>query len=121
MFDLMYGGGLRHKECRRLRIKDMQIDEGTILVRDGKGEKDRITVLPSYVRQTVIEQIEQCRRRHQHDLEMGSGQVFLPDALAKNIPTNPRSSAGNGYFHHRVSVPIPDRHKFGVIMSAKIF
>ncbi len=86
MFDLMYGGGLRHKECRRLRIKDMQIDEGTILVRDGKGEKDRITVLPSYVRQTVIEQIEQCRRRHQHDLEMGSGQVFLPDALAKKYP-----------------------------------
>ena len=56
MFDLMYGAGLRHKECRRLRIKDFQIDEGTILVRDDKGEKDRIMVLPLHVRHAVIEE-----------------------------------------------------------------
>ncbi len=43
MFDLMYGAGLRHKECRRLRVKDLQFDEGTILLRNGKGEKDRVT------------------------------------------------------------------------------
>ncbi len=90
MFDLMYGGGLRHKECRRLRIKDLQIDEGTILVRDGKGEKDRITVLPSLARNAVIEQIEKCRERHKHDLEMGGGEVFLPDALAKKYPNESR-------------------------------
>lgn len=90
MFDLMYGGGLRHKECRRLRIKDLQIDEGTILVRDGKGEKDRITVLPSQVRAAVIEQIERCRQHHKHDLEMGAGEVFLPDALAKKYPNESR-------------------------------
>jgi integron integrase len=86
MLDLMYGGGLRHKECRRLRIKDMQIEEGTILVRDGKGEKDRITVLPIHVRQRVIEQIERCRRRHARDLAMGGAEVFLPDALARKYP-----------------------------------
>lgn len=90
MVDLMYGAGLRHKECRRLRIKDLQIDEGTIVVRDGKGEKDRITVLPAHTRQRVIEQIELCRRGHLHDLEAGEGEVFLPDALARKYPNESR-------------------------------
>ena len=90
MVDLMYGAGLRHKECRRLRIKDLQIDEGTIVVRDGKGEKDRITVLPAHTRQRVIEQIESCRRGHLHDLEAGEGEVFLPDALARKYPNESR-------------------------------
>lgn len=90
MFDLMYGAGLRHKECRRLRIKDLQIDEGTIVVRNGKGEKDRITVFPAQARQRVIEQIECCRRRHLRDLEAGEGEVFLPDALARKYPNESR-------------------------------
>lgn len=90
MVDLMYGAGLRHKECRRLRIKDVQIDEGTIVVRDGKGEKDRITVLPGHTRERVIEQIESCRRGHLHDLEAGEGEVFLPDALARKYPNESR-------------------------------
>ena len=90
MIDLMYGSGLRSKECRRLRIKDLQIDEGTILVRNGKGEKDRITVLPGNVTKRVIEQIERCRRRHQLDLEAAEGEVFLPDALARKYPNESR-------------------------------
>lgn len=90
MVDLMYGAGLRHKECRRLRIKDVQIDEGTIVVRDGKGEKDRITVLPAHARERVIEQIECCRRGHLYDLEAGEGEVFLPDALARKYPNEAR-------------------------------
>ena len=90
MFDLMYGAGLRSKECRRLRIKDIQLDEGTILVRNGKGEKDRITVLPSNVRERVIEQIEQCRQQHLLDLEAGEGEVFMPDALARKYPNESR-------------------------------
>ncbi len=90
MFDLMYGGGLRHKECRRLRIKDMQIEENTILVRDGKGEKDRITIFPDRTQEEVIEQIESCRRRHLNDLEMGEGEVFLPDALKRKYPAASR-------------------------------
>lgn len=90
MFDLMYGAGLRHKECRRLRIKDMQIDEGTILVRNGKGEKDRVTVLPTSARPVVIEQIERCRKLHLRDLEFGEGEVFMPDALARKYPNESR-------------------------------
>lgn len=90
MMDLMYGAGLRSKECRRLRIKDMQIDEGTILVRNGKGEKDRVTILPGTTIKRVIAQIEQCRIRHQRDLEAGEGEVFLPDALARKYPDEAR-------------------------------
>jgi len=90
MIDLMYGSGLTSKECRRLRIKDLQIDEGTILVRNGKGEKDRITVLPGNVTKRVIEQIERCRRRHQLDLEACEGEVFVPDALARKYPNESR-------------------------------
>ncbi len=86
MFDIMYGSGLRHKECRRLRVKDLQIEEGTILIRNGKGEKDRITVLPESLRQRLIEQIESSRARHQLDLNEGGGEVFLPDALARKYP-----------------------------------
>ncbi|TWU62525.1 Tyrosine recombinase XerD [Crateriforma conspicua] len=90
MLDLMYGGGLRHKECRRLRIKDLQIEEGTILVRDGKGEKDRITVLPQSAIADVIKKIEECRTRHQRDLERGEGEVHMPDALARKYPSESR-------------------------------
>jgi len=98
MFDLMYGAGLRHKECRRLRIKDLQIEEGTILVRNGKGEKDRITVLPAAIKLEVIEQIEACRRQHQRDLERGEGEVFMPDALARKYPSESRKFAWQWLF-----------------------
>lgn len=86
MFDLMYGAGLRHKECRRLRIKDVQFDENTILVRDGKGEKDRITVLPQSTVDRLRVQIENCRGLHELDVERGGGEVFLPDALSRKLP-----------------------------------
>ncbi|WP_404304981.1 integron integrase [Neorhodopirellula lusitana] len=107
MFDLMYGAGLRHKECRRLRIKDMQIEEGTILVRDGKGEKDRITVLPEQAKLEVIEQMELCRTRHQRDLERGEGQVHLPDALMRKYPNDSRQFRWQWLFPSPRSRPDP--------------
>ena len=90
MFDLMYGSGLRHKECRRLRVKDIQHSERSILIRDGKGEKDRITVLPDSLQGDLLEQIERCRITHQRDLERGEGKVFMPDALARKYPSESR-------------------------------
>ena len=86
MFQLMYGSGLRHVECRRLRIKDICVDEGTIVVRNGKGNKDRITVLPDRIKQDLIEQIERVRVIHNHDLDEGFGGVYLPYALEKKYP-----------------------------------
>ena len=96
MFALMYGAGLRHRECRRLRIKDIGIDEGHIVVRTGKGEKDRITVLPERSRQALIEQIEAVRSLHQEDLAMGFGSVYLPFALERKYPNESGSLAGSG-------------------------
>ena len=90
MFLVMYGAGLRHRECRRLRVKDVCFDEGHIVVRSGKGDKDRITVLPDLCRDLLREQIEQVRRLHQHDLDDGFGAVYLPHALERKYPNENR-------------------------------
>lgn len=86
MFTFMYGSGLRHQECRRLRIKDVCIDEGHVVVRSGKGDKDRITVLPGRARDALAAQVESVRRLHEDDLGTGCGGVFLPHALERKYP-----------------------------------
>ena len=90
MFLTMYGAGLRHAECRRLRVKDVCFDEGHIVVRNGKGDKDRITVLPDRGREELREQIDRVRRQHQRDLEAGFGAVYLPHALQRKYPNENR-------------------------------
>ena len=90
MFLVMYGAGLRHAECRRLRVKDVCFDEGHVVVRSGKGEKDRITVLPDCCRQDLMEQVERVRRLHQRDLKDGLGVVYLPYALERKYPNENR-------------------------------
>lgn len=86
MFTFMYGSGLRHQECRRLRVKDVCIDEGHVVVRSGKGDKDRITVLPGRARDMLTTHLETVRRLHGYDLESGLGGVFLPHALERKYP-----------------------------------
>jgi integron integrase len=86
MFTFMYGSGLRHQECRRLRVKDVCVDEGHVVVRSGKGDKDRITVLPGRARDMLAPHVETVRRLHEHDLERGIGGVFLPHALERKYP-----------------------------------
>lgn len=90
MFDLMYGAGLRHKECRRLRVKDIHFDQSQIIVRDGKGEKDRVTVLPQACIDPLKRQIESVRALHQSDLREGFGEVYLPYALERKYPNASR-------------------------------
>lgn len=86
MFQLLYGAGLRHRECLRLRIKDICLDQRQILVRSGKGEKDRITVLPDVARAELEPQIIRVQRLHQSDLSDGFGRVYLPYALKRKKP-----------------------------------
>lgn len=86
MFFVLYGAGLRHRECRRLRIKDVCFDEGHIVVRDAKGSRDRITVLPDRCKAGLIEQVERVRRLHQRDIADGFGKVYLPFALERIYP-----------------------------------
>ena len=98
MFRLMYGAGLRHVECRRLRIKDVLVNESTLIVRNGKGNKDRTTVLPESVRQVVVEQLERVRNQHEKDLRDGYGEVYLPYALEKKYPEANRKLAWQWFF-----------------------
>ena len=86
MFLLMYGSGLRHRECRTLRIKDVCFETCQITVRNGKGQKDRITVLPAKVHEPLRRQIDQVRALHHEDLQIGLGEVYLPFALARKYP-----------------------------------
>jgi integron integrase len=86
MARLLYGAGLRLLECCRLRIKDVDFGAGEIVVRAGKGDRDRRTVLPASLREPLRQQVEAVRRQHRADLEHGAGWVELPGRLARKYP-----------------------------------
>jgi integron integrase len=89
MASLLYGAGLRVLECARLRVKDVDLDRREILVRDGKGRRDRVTLLPEALRIDLREHIQQVRRQHQRDLALGRGSVELPTAIERKSPRAP--------------------------------
>ena len=86
MAQILYGSGLRLMECVRLRVKDLDFDYKTITVRDGKGEKDRITPMPDSLILSLQRQVERVRLIHDEDLAVGCGHVYLPNALEKKYP-----------------------------------
>ncbi|MBS0195118.1 MAG: integron integrase [Proteobacteria bacterium] len=83
---LLYGTGIRLMECLRLRVKDVDFGRNEIVVRDGKGAKDRRTVLPRRLVEPLQREIERARVLHAEDLKMGAGNVFLPHALGRKYP-----------------------------------
>ncbi len=83
MANLLYGCGLRLMECLRLRILDLDFDYGQILVRSGKGKKDRVVPLPKKLEAELQAQIHKVRLLHDEDIKAGFGSVYLPDALAR--------------------------------------
>jgi integron integrase len=83
---LLYGSGLRLLEGLRLRVKDLDFGQGEILVREGKGNKDRHTLLPEALRDDLCRHLEAVRRLHEEDLAKGFGKVYLPDALDRKLP-----------------------------------
>ena len=86
MGSLLYGTGMRLMECLRLRVKDVDFGYGQILVRDGKGAKDRITMLPKTLIVPLQDQLQRARQLHNLDLHEGYGEVHLPYALARKYP-----------------------------------
>ncbi len=98
MATLIYGGGLRLLECCQLRLKDIDIDRRELVVRQGKGGRDRTTLLPESAVEPVLEQIERVRRQHALDLERGAGWVALPDALDRKFPDEGRRPAWQWLF-----------------------
>lgn len=93
MASLMYGAGLRVMECLRLRVKDIDFGLNQIVVRDGKGKKDRVTPLPAATVPALEQQIEAVDRLRRADLADGFGAVSLPYALARKYPAAPRELA----------------------------
>ena len=83
---LLYGAGLRLLEAAQLRVKDVDVATNQITIRNGKGAKDRITMLPVVVKAGLLEQLDVVRRQHNADLGRGAGWVALPDALARKYP-----------------------------------
>jgi len=86
MGTLLYGAGLRLMECLRLRVKDVDFGRCEVLVREGKGDKDRVTMLPSAIVSRLTAHLERVRTLHAADLAAGFGRVALPDALARKYP-----------------------------------
>jgi integrase len=89
IFQLLYGTGMRLMEGLRLRVKDVDFAYNQITVRDGKGFKDRVTMLPALVKPALTEHLQPVKAQHQRDLEKGFGKVYLPYALARKYPSAP--------------------------------
>jgi integron integrase len=87
---LLYGSGLRLLEALRLRVQDLDFEMKQLTVRDGKGAKDRFTVLAESVLAPLREHLENVRLTHQHDLRAGGGSVYLPGALDRKYPNAAR-------------------------------
>jgi len=87
---LLYGAGLRLRECLRLRVKDIDFERNEILVREGKGDRDRVTMLPAVVNERLQRHLARVCRLHARDLRHGLGHVQLPHALARKYPNADR-------------------------------
>lgn len=86
MASIMYGAGLRLMECLRLRVQDLDFARSEILIRDGKGAKDRMTMLPESLKAPLQEHLTQVKAVHQQDVADGWGRVLLPNALDRKYP-----------------------------------
>jgi integron integrase len=95
---LMYGAGLRLLECCRLRIQDVDFGRNEIIVRGGKGDKDRATMLPVVVQTDLRRHLEAAQRQHRRDIEQGAGWVELPSALGRKYPNAGREWAWQWVF-----------------------
>jgi len=84
---LMYGAGLRLLECLQLRVKDVDFGYRQIVVREGKGNKDRVTILPSSIEERLLQHFDEIKALHEKDLSRGGGYVRLPNGLDRKYPS----------------------------------
>ncbi len=104
MGSLMYGAGLRLMECLRLRVQDIDFARNEILVRDGKGAKDRATMLPESLKLPLRSHMREVKTIHEKDLRDGWGQVQMPDALDRKYP--------NAHTDWRWQWVFPQKHRW---------
>ncbi len=110
MASILYGTGLRLSECISLRIKDIDFNERLVYVRQGKGGKDRVTMLPQSIIPRLQRQIEQVRDLHKKDLREHYGGTTLPDALQRKYPNAPKEFAWQFLFPASRRWPDPLSH-----------
>ena len=108
---ILYGSGLRQAECLELRIKDLDFQQSQIIVRSGKGGKDRLTPMPKKLIEPLQDHLRIVKRTHQQDLERGYGQIPLPFALAKKYPKAQRDWIWQ-YVFPAIGIKKDDRHEF---------
>lgn len=116
MATIMYGAGLRLMECLHLRVQDIDFSRNEILVRDGKGAKDRVTILPESVKTSLQHHLKKVKKIHERDLAEGWGRVQIPMALDRKYPTLRGSGAGNGSSHRKTDGRIRKQATRGGIM-----
>jgi integron integrase len=90
IFTLLYGGGLRLLECLQLRVKDVDLHRCEVFVRDSKGKRDRVTVLPRTAVEPLRAHLERVKTLHERDLADGHGAVIVPHALSRKLPSAPK-------------------------------
>lgn len=132
---LLYGAGLRLTEALRLRVKDVEFSRREILVRDGKGQKDRVTVLPGTVIAVLQEHLLKVKSLHESDLAEGFGRANLPYALARKYPNaaaewgwqfvfpsvnRSEDPRGAGTFRHHIHEKTIQRHMREAVRQAGI-
>ncbi len=104
---LLYGSGLRQAECLNLRVKDIDFGMGEIVVRIGKGGKDRRTLLPDSLVEDLHQQVERVKNLHREDVGQSYGNVYIPGALARKYPNACRETAWQFLFPSRNVAPDP--------------
>jgi integron integrase len=87
---LLYGAGLRLLECLTLRVKDVDFGRNEIVVRDGKGQKDRVTMLPESAKDPLLRHLHRVQKLHEQDLKRAAGRVSLPNAIGRKYPNADR-------------------------------
>ena len=107
MASLLYGSGLRVLECAELRVKDLDFDRHEVTVHDGKGRKDRVTVLPVQMEAPLRSHLATIRTQHASDLRAGHGSVSLSDALDRKYPAPAANGIGSGSSPRRATTSTP--------------
>lgn len=119
MAEVMYGGGVRLMECLQLRVKDIDVGAGQLVVRRGKGGKDRVTLLPQLLRSKLQAHLLDRRRLHDRDLSAGAGSVELPEPSPESIQTRQPTGFGSGCSRPGASTSSQPRENGAVITLTK--
>jgi len=131
---LLYGSGMRLLECLRLRVQDVDLERGELMIRDGKGGKDRLTLLPESLRDAVRKQLENARRTHQRDRGLGGVSVELPEAVERKYPnagvdwawqwvfpaSRTHETAGGGRRRHHLHASVVQREMRSAVIRAGV-